>query len=97
MPRVLGFFFDDENYQKFAAHQLTDIEIEEVLENEHLIVPNRKGRSGLFLVIGRDNGGRCIAVPIEATPYPDVWRPITAWPCKASEEARLVRQKGRPR
>jgi hypothetical protein len=40
-------------------------------------------------VIGHDNGGACIAVPVEPTHDPSVWRPITAWPCKQSERAKL--------
>ena len=63
----------------------------EILDDEFVVVPNRRERRGSFLVIGRDWGGACIAVPIEATSEAGVWRPITAWPCKGSEEARLNR------
>ena len=76
--RILDFLFDEENEDKLAAHGVTVRQVLQLLENEHLVVPNRKGRRGLFLVIGVDHGGVCIAVPVETTPWPDTWRPITA-------------------
>jgi hypothetical protein len=89
-PRIEAFWFDDENVEKFAAHGLTDLQVDQVLENEHVVVRNRKRRRAQYLVIGTDHGGTCIAVPIEKTPEPGVWRPVTAWRCKASERSRLA-------
>jgi hypothetical protein len=50
---------------------------------------NRKGRRAPYLVIGEDHGGACIAIPIEPTYDEAIWRPVTAWPCKAHERSRL--------
>jgi hypothetical protein len=91
---VLGaFVYDDENEDKFAGHGLSQHRVDQVLGNEHVILPNRRGRRGQFLVVGQDDGGSCIAIPIEETYLPDVWRPITAWPCKAAEDAILRRRR----
>ncbi len=87
-----GFLFDDENVDKFNVHGLSDSNVDQILDNAFLVIPNRKNRRGYYLIIDRDNGGRCIAVPIEPTRDQSLWRPITAWPCKASEEARLRRK-----
>ena len=80
---------DEENEAKFAEHGLSERQVLQILENYFITLRNRKERRGLYLVIGRDNGGRCIAAPIEPTREADVWRPITAWPCKNHEQDRL--------
>jgi hypothetical protein len=46
----------------------------------------------MYLVIGRDHGGAAITVPVEPTHDPKLWRPITAWPSKAHEAAKLPRR-----
>ena len=86
---VTAFAFDDVNAEKFARHGLTDRQVRQVLDNENVIVPNRKRRRAPRLLIGRDHGGTCIAIPIEPTLEPSVWRPVTAWRCKDRERARL--------
>ncbi|MCH8993648.1 MAG: hypothetical protein IH959_01605 [Chloroflexi bacterium] len=81
--------FDDENIDKMWEHGILQEQVRQVLDNRPAIVVNRRERRGLYVITGRDNGGACISVPIEPTSDPLVWRPITAWPCKDSEEARL--------
>lgn len=91
-PEIADFLIDEENEEKFAAHGVSALQVLQILENSHMVVPNRRGRSGIFLVVGRDNSGSCIAVPVEPTYVVDLWRPITAWRCKASELAQLERR-----
>ncbi|MBI3978221.1 MAG: hypothetical protein HY331_08555 [Chloroflexi bacterium] len=88
-PTIAAFVFDDVNEEKFARHGLTAVQVSQVLENEHVVVRNRRGRRALLLLIGFDHGGTCIAMPIEATHDPVVWRPVTAWRCKAYERGKL--------
>lgn len=95
IPTVNAFQFDAENAEKFAAHGLTDRLVNQLLDNPFLAVPNRKSRRGSYLLVGTDNGGGCIAVPVEPTAESDVWRPITAWPCKDLERSYLERAKRR--
>jgi hypothetical protein len=87
--RITAFAFDDQNEAKFAAHGISARQVFQVLGNEHIILRNRKERRGSYLVIGRDDGGQCLAIPVTATADRTVWRPITAWPCKGVEEAAL--------
>ena len=89
MPDVADFLFDDENEDKMAVHRLTPRRLLQVLENTHIVVPNRQGRRAPFLIVGRDSGGACVSIPIEPTRDPLVWRPVTAWPSKDSERQRL--------
>jgi hypothetical protein len=92
MPDAADFLFDDENENKIAAHRLTSRRVLQVLENKHIVVPNRRHRRASFLIVGRDNGGACISVPIERTRDPLVWRPVTAWFSKGSERQQLERR-----
>ena len=92
MPLVTDLLFDDENEDKIANHGLSARRVLQVLDQEHLLVPNRKGRRASYLLIGTDHGGACIAIPIEPTHDPAVWRPVTAWLCKDNELARLQRR-----
>jgi len=92
MADVADFLFDDENEAKMAAHGLTPWRVLQVLENKHVVVPNRRRRRASFFIVGRDNGGACISVPIERTRDPLVWRPVTAWLSKDSEQQQLERR-----
>jgi uncharacterized DUF497 family protein len=89
MIQIYAFLFDEENEEKLAAHGIRQEQVAQILDDDYRVESNRKGRRAVFLVIGRDWGGACIAVPVEPTHDPYLWRPIAAWPCKASEEARL--------
>ena len=89
---ILEFLIDEDNEGKFAEHGLTRRQIVQVLDSSHLIVKNRRRRRASHMIVGRDHGGACIAIPIEPTHETTIWRPVTAWPCKASEYAELVRE-----
>jgi len=91
MVQIRAFLFDDVNEAKLAAHGIRPEQLDQLLDEEFVAFPNRKERRGLYLVIGRDWGGMCIAAPVEATHDRYLWRPITAWPCKDSEATRLDR------
>jgi uncharacterized DUF497 family protein len=91
--RIEAFLIDDENEGKFASHGLSVAQVLQVLDDVHLVIKNRKRRRGLYLIAGRDSGGRRISVPVERTRRAAVWRPITAWPCKPYER-RLLEKRG---
>ena len=90
---VLEFLVDEDNESKFAEHGLTVCQVLQVLESPHLIVRNRRLRRGTHLIIGRDHGGACLAIPIVPTYEKRLWRPVTAWPCKSSELTKLERER----
>jgi len=92
MSDVIDFLFDDENEDEMAAHGLTPRRVLQVLDNFHIVVPNRRERRAPLLIVGRDSGGACISIPIEPTRDPLIWRPVTAWPSKDSERQQLERR-----
>jgi hypothetical protein len=89
MPTVSELVFDETNVEKLDRHRLTPRQLLEVIRQPFVVVRNRKGGIATHLLIGRDRGGWCIACPIGPTTESQVWRPITAWYCKESEEALL--------
>lgn len=89
---VHTFVFDDENLEKFASHGLTDRQVDQVLDNPFVHYRNRNERRAERLLLGRDHGGQCIIVPIEPTRILGVWRPVTAWRCSDTYEARLRKE-----
>lgn len=44
MPDVASFLFDDDNEEEMAVHGLTPRRVIQVLENKHIVVPNRRER-----------------------------------------------------
>ena len=89
-PQFERFVFDDDNEEKFEQHGITARQVAFVVYGfEYQVRRNRNARSGLYLLIGRDSSGTCIAVPVASTDDPLTWRPVTAWYCKPSEAAQL--------
>lgn len=86
---IYDFEISEEVEDHVWRHRISRDQLSEVLVHRWITIPNRKGRTATHIVIGRDNQGRCIAIPIVATDDPTIWRPITAWYCKPSEAARL--------
>jgi hypothetical protein len=89
---VVEFEFTERADSKMWEHGIDFDRLPELLDNRYVIVRNRGERVAEFVLIGHDNSGRCIVAPIVPTSDPLVWRPVTAWFCKRSEEA-LLRQR----
>lgn len=86
---VYDFVVGDRAESKMWSHGVSRDQLFAMLENRLVIVENRKNRAAKHVVIGRDNNVRCVAAPVLPTDNPTVWRPITAWPCKPGEAAKL--------
>jgi hypothetical protein len=84
-PIVDDFAFDEENEEEMATHGISPGEIFQVLDSPHAVKKNRGGRRASHMLIGRNHQDQCIAIPIEPTRERAVWRPVTAWHCKAAE------------
>jgi hypothetical protein len=93
MIGVFDFVIDEDNTEKFWFHGIAAEQVLNVLDGSIAILRNRRDRRADYLVIGRDSSGMCLAIPIEATHDPVIWRPVTAWPCKNSERLRLPRER----
>src|SRR3954468_12165576 len=88
-PRITAFAWDDDNAVKVTAHGISIEQADSVLDGPYALLPNRSGRRAPFVVIGLDDQNRCLTIPVLPTGDPLVWRPVTAWYCKASEWAKL--------
>ena len=93
--RVDDLAFDDENESEMHAHGIRPRQLLQVLDNGPWFGRNKKDERASHLMIGRDNGGTCITVPIEATRDPYTWRPATAYPCSKYDEVRSARGSSR--
>ncbi len=76
--RIFALEWDEHNIDHIALHGITDVEIDQMLSNTHILVPNKGHEPRLFLV-GTTNGGRALTVVVEPTRDYGTWRPITAW------------------
>jgi hypothetical protein len=74
---------------KLWSHGLTPERVRSVLNRPWVVTRNRKARAASRILIGRDDQGQCLAIPIVPTDEPGVWRPVTAWRCKPGEAAKL--------
>ncbi len=83
--------WDDENEAHIARHGVTIGEVNQIVENRHIVVRNRRHRRAPLLLIGRTHGGRVLSVPIEKTAEPDVWRPVTAFPATEAQTSLLAK------
>lgn len=86
---VVELVFTDSGEDKLWSHGITTDQAQSVLLGRVVISRNRAGRTAPYLLIGRDDHGRCLTLPIVPTDQRGVWRVITGWPCKSSEAAKL--------
>jgi uncharacterized DUF497 family protein len=85
----LTFEWDEINEAHVREHGLWDWEVDQVLSNEHVVVPNKRRRSRRLFLIGRTDGGQVVTVVIEKTRLPGTYRPVSARPSSKSERAVL--------
>lgn len=88
--RVEAFLLDDVNEGKFASHQLTGDQVLQTLDGPRYIRRNHGATNAPYLFIGHDYNGACIAIPIDPTDEPTVWRHRTAWRGKRGEATALA-------
>lgn len=85
------FEWDADNEEKIAQ-RFDPEEIDEVLENQHAIIRNKRNRAGTHRIIGRNHSGMLITVVVAPTGQRTVWRPITAWRSDREEQAHAKRE-----
>ena len=90
MPSVNITYLDTTDAEdKLWYHGIRPEQVRAVLENRRAVTRNRRGRTADYLLIGRDEQGRCLTLAIVSTDDPLLWRVITGWYCKPSEAAKL--------
>ncbi len=82
--------WDEDNESELEHHQISPEEVEQVWINDHVIVPNKKHRSGDYKIIGRTDGGRPLAIIIRYDLVRRSLRPITGWRATSGEISRYL-------
>jgi len=88
---VVGFEWDDLNISHLGERGVSDREVEQLLSERHVVMPNRH-HPHRNLLVGRTHGGRTLVVSIEPTRYEGIWRPITARNAEPEEQQQLERR-----
>ena len=88
---VAGFEWDDVNINHLGERGVADREVEQVLSERHVVMPNRR-HPGRMLLVGTTRGGRTLVVSIEPTTYDGIWRPITARDAEPEEREQFERR-----
>jgi uncharacterized DUF497 family protein len=78
--------WDDQNVEHIARHGVSPEDVEFALADQPLFFRNAPGRAATHVMIGQDEQGRILYVPILLVRWPDVWRVISAW------ESRVARR-----
>lgn len=88
---VVGFEWDEVNLKHLAERGVADVEVEQLISERHVVLPNRR-HPGRRLLAGQTYGGRTLIVSIEPTPHDGIWRPITARNAEPEERAMFERR-----
>lgn len=88
---VLGFEWDDININHLGERGVTDAEVEQIISERHMLMPNRRHPHRMLLV-GNTHGGRTLVVSIEPTRHEGTWRPLTARDAEPEEREQMGRR-----
>lgn len=76
-------------------HGITPEQLFSILErHDFRIFPNRGAGRAAHIMIGLDEHGMCIAIPMDETDEFGTWEVVTAYPCKPGEHVRLLNALG---
>lgn len=86
--KIYELEFDEFNEDELAQHGVRAVDVRQVLDNEPVVLPNKKGRAADWIMIGPTYGGRFLTVPIASLSVEGMWRPVTAWNSEPEEIAK---------
>jgi hypothetical protein len=91
-----GFEWDEANESELAdpRHLIQPWEVEQVFWSGPVWVPNRRGRSGDYKMVGRTNGGRKFTIVVQVKCATRQLRPVTGWESTPAELSKYGREKG---
>ena len=82
------FSWNDGNESELHYHGVQPEEAEQVFMNSPTWCPNKKHRSGDFLMMGRTHGGRCLTIVVRIERLQRRIIPITAWDSTTGERTK---------
>ena len=71
--------WNDEVVAHIGRHQVTREDVEYVLVHSPRFFQNLPGHSATHVMVGKDETGRVLYVPILFAEEPGIWRVISAW------------------
>lgn len=71
------------------------IEVFEVFDSDPVYVPNKKGRSAHWKMLGDTDGGRALTILVVCQEVRRLLRPITGWDSQSWELTRWRPRRGR--
>jgi hypothetical protein len=71
--------WDQQNVEHIARHDVRPEEVEFALRNDARFFLNKPGHSATHVMVGHDQWGRVLYVPILCLEWPGRWRVISAW------------------
>ena len=77
--------FDEKNEAHLAQHGISATEVVQVWLDQPVYVPNKKGLTATWLMLGDTSGGRPLTVAVLTVEVLMLLRPITGWPSTAGE------------
>lgn len=77
--------FDEGNEEHATAKGVSVDELQQVFENRPRWLPNKKGRTATYLMVGRTKGGRPIVAAVIYDEIRRTVRPITSRRCEDHE------------
>lgn len=80
--------FDEWNEAHLARHQVTATEVTQVWLNDPVYLPNKKGMTAAWLMLGDTNSNRSLTVAVVVLEITSRLRPITGWTSTAAELTR---------
>jgi hypothetical protein len=83
--------WDADNEEHLALHRIYPWDVEDVIANSEVWVPNKRVGSGDWKVIGPDSGGRMLTVVCEYDSGRRFLRPITGWETTAGERTKYLK------
>lgn len=94
-----AFEWDDDECERgntahLAGHGVTQSEAEQVFYNYGKFGPNKRDKSGDWLLVGRTDGGRILTLVAAYDDDRRVIRFITGWDSTSGERARYLNEKG---
>lgn len=75
----------------WERHHIDDEQVRSLIERRYVVTRNHRRAATPYLLIGEDEQGRCITVPVAPTEDPLTWRVASAWYCNGDDARKLDR------
>ncbi len=82
--------WDSGNEEELHDHRINLRDVDDVFSGRPRWVPNKRGRSGDFLMIGYNRSMRALTIAVAYDEIRRALRPITGWDCTDGERTKYL-------